>query len=410
MPFQGGIYQSDGKTLLNRLYGIQKAESERNELLRQQELEAQRRKILAESLTPAEAARTEYEASNPLEALFLQAKAQPANLVQKNQAPYSPDTGAALIPELSNPKQIPAKPASFDAESAIARLYALGDVDTGIKLSAANEKSKRDLNRWSGAVTYIEDPDNPGVTIAVQPSTQGEGEPFRRIGTAAMTPEARARVNQKNQDLKNDEIKLGLDRQKFLFNQRKFYEGPEIDARAKVMEDAAKRGASAANTLEIIRTIEPYLDNASGSDLTKLARRGGAFVGFDSAAATADKMIDQAAASLTLAAPKLGGAASDRDVILYERAMGGLASGTTEQKRASIQLIRQLLSKYGDSPLQQTGNVQSKQGSPSQAPAQSASTPMKSLPSAAQHTGRTIRDTSTGITYKSDGKQWVRVK
>lgn len=350
MPWIGGKYVPDQRSPMERLYGFQKTQADMQALRQQQDMLRERQKILAES----------YSAG------------QPGGMNVAFESPAEAVKGSGILDMLGYqaPEQVkvdmqPAGAPSFDAESAINRLYSIGDIQTAQGLAAAQEKQNRDLNRWSGAVTYIDDPENPGVTIAVQPSTQGDGPGYRKIGVAAMTPEARARQKQKDEDQALDREKIGMDRQRFLFEQRKFYEGPEVQARQQQLEDAAKKGASAANTLNVIATIEPYLDVASGSDLEKMARKGGSFLGFDSAAATADRMIEQGAAALTLAAPKLGGAASDRDVALYERSMGALSGGTTQQKREAIKVIKQLLGQYGEAAAGQPGQ---QQGRPAPAP------------------------------------------
>lgn len=344
MPWQGSKFVQDGRSPLERLYGYQETMAKMQAMKQQQDLMRERQKILAESLTPAQAGSMDVQFSQQQPA----AMSFPQIFQQQLTGGASANLLGAQDPEQVKLTQTEAKPSQFDAESAVSRLYGIGDVDTATKLAAAEEKQNRDLNRWSGAVTYIDDPENPGVTIAVQPSTQGDGEAYRKIGVAGMSPEARTRAQQKDADLANDREKIGMARQQFLFEQRKFYEGPEVQARQQQIEDAAKKGASAANTMNVIATIEPYLDVASGSDLAKMARKGGSFIGFDSAAATADRMIEQGAAALTLAAPKLGGAASDRDVDLYRQSMGSLSSGTTQQKREAIKVIKRLLGQYGE--------------------------------------------------------------
>lgn len=380
-----------------------KMQERQDAIRRQKELEGQRRNILQQYFQPAVPERQELEAvGNPLAQFMGEQSQQPANLVeQKSQGMGAAPSAASLVPE-TRMKTIPGKEAVFDPRGAMGALFGAGDTETAKQMADIERLNKQDLNRWSGAPVYIEDPENPGVTIAAQPSTQGDGPAFRKLGVAGVTPEARARINAKNKELDFKGEDLSMDRQKLLFDQKKFYDAPEIEARKDAIADAGKQGRSADATLAILDQVEPYLDKASASDLERLARKGGSFIGLDSAAASADRVIEQAAASLTLSAPKLGGAASDRDVALYATAMGQLSSGTIQQKRDAMRFIRQKLQQYGASDQSAPR--------PTSASASKPADKLPSMPPAKAHAGRTVRDTDTGITYKSDGTKWVRVK
>lgn len=368
----------------------------------EQELMKQRKNILQQFFQPAVAERQELApvGVNPLAALMQ--PEQPANMVESRFAGVGrPASAGSIIPQHTS-ETIPGKKEVYDLRGAMGALFGVGDIEGGKQMADLEKMSQRDRDQWSGDVTYIDDPENPGTTIAVQPSTRGEGAPFRTIGVARMTPAQQAGIEAKKKDTELKADGLDLNRQEFLWNLRKFYEAPELEARKDAIAAAGTQGRSADATLAILDQVEPYLDKASSSDLERLARKGGSFLGFDSAAASADRVIEQAAASLTLSAPKLGGAASDRDVALYARAMGALSSGTIQQKREAMQFIRQKLQQYGASDA----------AAPSR-PAPAAPKPAAKLPSmppAKAHSGRTVRDTDTGITYKSDGTKWVRVK
>lgn len=404
-------YQQISGGINDRQEQLRKLQLEKDALAKQKAMEGQRQNILQQYFQPAVPERQEVEAvSNPLAQFMgeqpqqqyqnlVAATPKPVNNLVERQTNVQPQGG--VIPE-TQMKTIPGKEAVFDPRGAMGALFGVGDTETGKQMADLEKMSQRDRDQWSGAVTYIDDPENPGTTIAVQPSTRGEGAPFRRIGVASMTPVQQANVEAKKTELGFKGQDLSMDRQKFLFDQKKFYEAPEIEARKDAIAAAGTQGRSADATLAILDQVEPYLDKASSSDLERLARKGGSFLGFDSAAASADRVIEQAAASLTLSAPKLGGAASDRDVALYARAMGALSSGTIQQKREAMQFIRQKLQQYGASD-----------AAPAAAPKPSAPKPdakLPSMPPAKAHSGRTVRDTDTGITYKSDGIKWVRVK
>jgi hypothetical protein len=397
MPYVNGIYQpADQRSPMERLYGFEEMQAKRQALQRQQAMQQQREQIMREAYQPAEEARTEYAFDQ-----------QPAPQQGGGLDNIMGALGIADAPQMQT-KQVEAKPAQFDSESAIMRMYGAGDMDGAKGLSDMQRQQRQDASRWSGSTVYIEDPENPGVTIAAQPSTQGDGPAFRKLGVASVSPEAKIRSEQKAADLDLDREKISLDRQRFLFDQKKFYEGPEVQTRTDALQALQKQRESADSTFAVLDQIDPYLDQSSGSDLVRLARKGGTFLGFNSAAATADRMIDMGAATLTLTAPKLGGAASDRDVALYEQARGNLKSGTIEQKREAIKFIRGQLQKFGSAD---PGSALIR---PSAALAPVAKTPasqpMPSLPDPAQHKGRTVRDTKSGVRYQSNGSQWMRVK
>lgn len=367
-------------------------------------LERERMKMQQERAAQEQAAKLAQTRQNILQQYFAPAQDELQAMGGNSLQSMMDKIDQGQMPQGDIQTQIVQREARFDPRGAMGALFGAGDFEAatqmGDVLDAEQKARQKDMNRWSGAVTYIEDPENPGVTIAVQPSTQGEGEPFRRIGVAAMTPEAKARQQSAKDKMAMDRAGMDLDRQKFLFDQKKFYEGPEIEARKSAIEEAGKQGRSANATLAILNQVEPYLDQASSSDLERLARSGASFVGIDSPQASADRVINQAAASLTLSAPKLGGAASDRDVALYAEAMGALKTGTIQQKRDAIRFIRDKLNQYGAE-----SGAPSSVGRP--APAASA---MPKMPPASQHKGRIVRDTASGVRYQSDGSKWVRVK
>lgn len=253
MPFNnsGMFVPENGPSPMERLYNFQKTQDAMRRLQAQRDLEEQRRKILAESYTPGQAA---VEASGP--------------------AAYSPDANPADFAGQLVARRVEAqeaKPAQFDAEGAINRLFAIGDVEGANSLAAAQEKQSRDLNRWSGAVTYIDDPDNPGATIAVQPSTQGTGEPYRKIGVASMTPEARARLEAMRRkeayERSKDARDYQFDREKFDFQKTtsgQSSQQPSEDER-KAAGWVAQARTSLANMQDAL-TQDPSADSPSAGE------------------------------------------------------------------------------------------------------------------------------------------------
>lgn len=121
MPFVNGIYQPDQSSPLDRLYRfktrqdqMEKAQMEMEQARQQQALAQQRPGILAEYYTPEQEA---IAASGP--------------------AAYSPDANPAdFAGQLFMRQQAAqeARPASFDRDGAINRLYSIGDLEGAEKL------------------------------------------------------------------------------------------------------------------------------------------------------------------------------------------------------------------------------------------------------------------------------------
>lgn len=125
MPWIGGRFQSDNRSPMERLFGFEKVQAERESLKRQQDIMRERQKILAESLTPSQA--------GDMSVAFQQAQQQPQSFEAMFSQAMTGGAPASIInaqaPEEVNLQMTEAKPAQFDSEAAINRLYGIGDFE-----------------------------------------------------------------------------------------------------------------------------------------------------------------------------------------------------------------------------------------------------------------------------------------
>lgn len=127
MPFVGGVYQPDQRSPMERLYGFREKEEELRKLREQQAMEAQRKDILAQFYTPEQAAVAGVQ-------------------------PQFNGTGMMRPVEAKE-----GKPASFDVQGAINRLYSVGDLEGAEKLennqyksALGNRASSGGAEKWYG--------------------------------------------------------------------------------------------------------------------------------------------------------------------------------------------------------------------------------------------------------------------
>lgn len=118
MPFVNGQYVTDNRSPLDRLYGFQQRQAEMQKLAQQQEMMRQRQQILAEAYTPAQEGVQAIQAQQFVDPMAPQQSGLAAALGIQPQAEQAPSFGG-----------FEAQPAKFDAESAVNRLYSIGDLE-----------------------------------------------------------------------------------------------------------------------------------------------------------------------------------------------------------------------------------------------------------------------------------------
>jgi hypothetical protein len=168
-----------------------------------------------------------------------------------------------------------------------------------------------------------------------------------------------------------------------------------------------KRERGAVSTLNVLDEAEQWIDRATSSYAGSARDVAARAVGVSTEASQAAARLKVLQGALMMAQPRMEGPQSDKDVALYREMAGRLGDTTVPaaEKRAAVATIRSLQQKYlpqnGDAPI----------GAPSAVGARTpAPAGMDSMPPPAEHTGRTIRDSSTGVRYRSDGRSWVRVQ
>lgn len=165
MAFQGGIYQPDARSPMDRLYGFQKTQAEMQQLKQKQAMEKERRRILAESYSPESV--IPGEVSSPEDADAAMSRLFGMGI---------PAAGAAPVDHASLPSATPiVKPASFNREGAIDRLYGAGDIEGGNALVDGQYKQAMGARaagggteKWSKTGRIIRDPKTGEMFSQVQ--------------------------------------------------------------------------------------------------------------------------------------------------------------------------------------------------------------------------------------------------
>lgn len=406
-------YQRDPRGPLERLYGFEKIQAARQEMQKQQAMQQQREQILRESYQPGEEARTEYA--------FEQAPQQ------GGMSNIMGALGIADAPQMQA-KQIEGRPASLDAQSAIARLYGGNDLEGASAL--INDQYKGSMASRA---------DGGGANAAygseyVPSDKEGFMHPAQYMRGGGLTIDRSVYIPEKltYRDLGGADAAIGADgqvrqmRAKTANPFQQFQMDPEAQgAIAEAKAAGAERGDISAKADIGAEKGIPVVDKTLGivDELRSHPGREWATGG----------------SSWTSAIP--GTPAYDFGVKLEQltgqtflnevEKMRGLGTLTeTEGRKLSVaaaalnaaqsepEFLRQLEIFRGELESARGRYQQRLDGgrapaasrpSPSRAPV-AQSKAMPSLPNPAQHKGRTVRDTKSGIRYQSNGSQWMRVK
>ena len=416
MPFQGGSYIPDNTSIMERLYGVRSYQQKLAQMKEQQALEQQRKKIMAEGYQPAQAGQT-VNALTPEQA--------EANMLGFFQ---SGGKDPSQLPAAT--QQIEAKPASFDSQSTINKLYGVGDIEGADKLIAGdyrqalgNRATSGGSEKWYGNSKLVK---GPG------------GKAYRHVTSSA----GGSKLIPLDGDPMGELKLMDLDGKKVWANSytgepvREFdvvptdYQSWQMDdnaqaEQARLVEQAKTEGKGAgersvdgaAQNTDIdkqIGLIDRIAELAEGGfygstlgDRARLAGTTATGAGSGSKEYINTKNMQMMARRLLLAAkPKGSGNPTEGEWKMY----GETIADPSQYPDAKTYLqaldnYKQVLS--GQRPMPE----QYRERHPS-APAgnKPAAGPLPSMPNPAQHKGRTIRDTNSGITYKSDGSRWMRVK
>jgi hypothetical protein len=168
-----------------------------------------------------------------------------------------------------------------------------------------------------------------------------------------------------------------------------------------------KRERGAVSALNVLDEADQWINKATSSYAGAARDVAARAVGASTEASQAAARLKVLQGALMMAQPRMEGPQSDKDVALYREMAGRLGDTTVPaaEKRAAVATIRSLQQKYlptnGDAP----------PGAPSAVGARTpAPAGMDNMPPPADHVGRTIRDSATGVRYRSDGLSWVRVQ
>lgn len=432
MPFVNGVYQSNSASPMERLYGMQKRAAELAEMQRQQDMMRERQKILAEAYSPAQ---------EEVKAIQAQQFADP--MAQPNDA-LGVGVGAGLASAFGiAPQQeqapsfsgIAGKPAEFDKETAIKRLYGIGDTETASALINDDYKSALSGEAGSGAKGYYgtdyTPSDRPGFVHPVQYDRNGgavvnkevylpEKLTYRDLGSQDVAIGAGGEIRGRwNKDLTPAQQKeYDAEYQAFLeFRKSKAREEGQAAGQkeAGVIDKVEKAGEAITELASMVDSLKMLPQSAAGMKWEGLTSF---FTGGDPKIQEALGNIDRISGRMLEYANKLPGAATDADRVLFMSSAGVMndPDATPARKIAAAQsaigAYQRLMAKYGARPSAASGPAPAtKPPAQARAPASvPAARPMPSLPNPAQHKGRIVRDTKTGIRYQSNGSQWMRVK
>ena len=172
------------------------------------------------------------------------------------------------------------------------------------------------------------------------------------------------------------------------------------DVRPVTAPTAAK---DANEAVALIKQAREILPNATGSyggaAIDQTARFFGASTDGDKAASKL-KVIG---GMLTAKMPKMSGPQSDKDVALYREMAGRVGDETLPiaLRQAALDTVEEIQMRHTNLG---SGDAQQQRQPEARKPA------VAELPPASQHKGRTVRDTQTGRTLRSDGMTWKEVQ
>jgi hypothetical protein len=170
------------------------------------------------------------------------------------------------------------------------------------------------------------------------------------------------------------------------------------DVRPVTAPTAAK---DANEALALIKQAREILPNATGSyggaAIDQTARFFGASTDGDKAASK----LKVLGGMLTAKMPKMSGPQSDKDVALYREMAGRVGDETLPiaLRQAALDTVEEIQMRHTN-----PGGGYAQQQPEPRKPA------VSELPPASRHKGRTVRDTQTGRTLRSDGMTWKEVR
>lgn len=166
---------------------------------------------------------------------------------------------------------------------------------------------------------------------------------------------------------------------------------------------AAQTKVTEANdAIALIDQAEKLISRSTGSYAGAGIDLAAQVLGVSTPGAQAAAQLKALQGALVSKMPKMSGPQSDKDVQLYREMAGQVGDPTipAATKMAALQTIREIQERYAG---MQPGASRPKPPEAPKVPEQAFS----SLPPASQYRGKTVRDTLTGKSFKSNGMSWV---
>lgn len=386
----------------------------------EQDLMKQRKNILQQFFQPAVAERQELApvGVNPLAALMQ--PEQPANMVESRFAGVGrPADAGSIIPQYTS-ETIPGKKEVYDPRGAMGALFGIGDIDTA--KSIANIEYKQNLmgggqEKYSMTGRLIKLPD--GSIVERRYSNRGDykdtpvsGELVGQLQKVDLGGQQQL-INPYTGEVIREESVTATPYQSFQMS-------PDAQADVAEAEAAARKrgemyGTKEAGAESKIETLDKTIDLV-GQLLSHPGRKAATGATFaagyipSTEAYDFNQLLDQLTGQSFLAeVEKMRGLGTLTETEGKKLTVAAAALKTSQTEAAFDRNLRAFQSELERARNKTSAKMGGAPSRPAPAP-KPAPAKMPSMPPAKAHSGRTVRDTDTGITYKSDGMKWVRVK
>jgi hypothetical protein len=408
---------------MDRLYGFQKKQAELQELERQKQLMQQRQQVLKESFTPAQEA---------VPGLF---GVEPQGVAEKLRASID-----SLTPIELKQKQLiqaqEAKPAQFDRQGAINRLYSIADLEGASALvsddyreSLGNRASGGAAEKWYGNYKLVKGSDGKAYKH-VTSSAGGskliplDGDPMSELKLMDLDGKKVWANSYTGEPVREFDV-IPTDYQQWQMddNAQAGQEERVREAGARGAErgkqqagkeaDATNAGSQIAAIDRIMVLADQGYYSGTLDDRTRMVLADAFGIGADDPRYANTGSIHTLAANLLpQAKPSAMGGVSNSEWDMIREIISDPKKGSPQRYKAALNAYKSLLE--GRIAAAEGGfknAIKGYGGATQSAPtSRTPSAPMPTLPNPAQHKGRIIRDTKTGIRYQSNGSQWMRVK
>lgn len=172
---------------------------------------------------------------------------------------------------------------------------------------------------------------------------------------------------------------------------------------------AQQKTAEATEALQLIKEAEAIVGSATGSFVGAGLDMAARAVGMSTAGAQGAAQLKALEGALVAKMPKMSGPQSDKDVQLYRQQAGEIGDPTVPAatKLAALKSIEAIQRRYAGLPPADPKPAPAPAAPKADLGAPVSGQSFADMPPAQQYRGKSITDTVTGKTYKSNGFSWV---